>query len=181
MRVIAGSARGIRLRSPSTDGTRPILDRAKEALFNILNPALHDARFLDLFAGTGGVGIEALSRGAASATFVEKSREIVDDLRFNLDRTRLADLADVQQADVFHFLRRTPTPFDVVYVSPPQWLDLWEPALRALDEEPGWLADDAIIVVQHDPTEDAELELANLERYDTRRYAKVQLVFYRRR
>lgn len=180
MRVIAGTAKGIPLRSPSTEETRPILGRAKEALFSILSPRIQDCLFLDLFAGTGGVGIEALSRGANGATFVELSPQIVTDLRYNLDRTHLADRALVRHMDVFAFLEEAPTRFDTIFLAPPQWKNMWQPALRILDAETDWLAEDGIVVVQHDPTEYRSLDLESLREYDRRRYAGVHLVFYER-
>jgi 16S rRNA (guanine966-N2)-methyltransferase len=104
MRVIAGSARGLRLDAPRDKGTRPITDRVKETLFGILGERVIDARVLDLYAGSGSIGIEALSRGAAHATFVERSRDGVAVIRDNLRRTHLDDVADVRDADVEHFL-----------------------------------------------------------------------------
>src|SRR5204863_6358477 len=95
MRVIAGTAKGRILRSPRTRDTRPITDRAKESLFSILGPRIPGSSFLDLFAGTGGVGVEALSRGAAHATFVERAASALADIRHNLDATHLAANAEV--------------------------------------------------------------------------------------
>jgi 16S rRNA (guanine(966)-N(2))-methyltransferase RsmD len=169
------------LRSPSFEGTRPITDRAKEALFSILMTRLRDGPFLDLFAGTGGVGIEALSRGAEHATFVELNRAAVGDLRSNLDRTRLVAGATVVHGDVFGFLRGAPTPHAVVFVSPPQWQGLWRRALVALDASPGWVAPDGVVVVQCHPREIEEVDLDHLERTSVRRYASVALVFHTRR
>lgn len=93
MRVVTGAAKGRKLKGPKTAGTRPIIDRVKTALFDILSWRIEDARFLDLFAGTGGVGIEALSRGAASATFIEMSMPIVKLIRENLGITGLSQQA----------------------------------------------------------------------------------------
>jgi 16S rRNA (guanine966-N2)-methyltransferase len=180
MRVIAGSAKGMTLRSPSSSETRPISDRGKEALFSILFPRLAGATFLDLFAGTGGAGIEALSRGARRATFVELSAAIVGDLRFNLERTRLATRAEVIHGDAFDFLSGAPRPFEIVFVAPPQWLGLWVAALRRLDADPLWLAPDGIVVAQHDPKEAEEIVLENLEAYDSRTYGGVEFSFFKR-
>jgi 16S rRNA (guanine966-N2)-methyltransferase len=179
MRVVAGAAKGMRLRPPSSDGTRPISDRGKEALFNILAPRLPGARFLDLFAGTGGVGIEALSRDAAGATFVEQGDAAIGDLSWNLEKTRLGDSATVVKGDVFAFLQRAPAQFDVVWVSPPQWQQLWERTVEVLDEHPGWVAEDGVLIVQCDPKEVHDLPLANFERYDTRAYGNVAFLFFR--
>src|SRR5215467_3661686 len=108
MRVIAGTAKGRTLRSPRTGDTRPITDRAKESLFGILGPRIPGSRFLDLFAGTGSVGIEALSRGAAHATLVERAASALADIRHNLGATHLAANAEVVGTDVFAYLRGTP-------------------------------------------------------------------------
>ncbi len=122
MRVIAGSAKGRKLKSPTTDETRPILDRVKTALFDTLMGEIVDTRFLDLFAGVGGIGIEALSRGAASATFIELSPESYRLLRENLAITRLADKAETIRGDAFAFLKAAVAQgriYDIVYVAPP--------------------------------------------------------------
>jgi 16S rRNA (guanine(966)-N(2))-methyltransferase RsmD len=104
MRVIAGTARGLRLDAPRDKGTRPITDRVKETLFGILGDRVVDARVLDLYAGSGAIGIEALSRGAAHATFVERSRGAVAIIRDNLRRTLLDDDAEVRATEVERFL-----------------------------------------------------------------------------
>ena len=179
MRVIAGSAKGRVLRAPRTPATRPITDRAKESLFAILAPRLPGARFLDLFAGTGSVGIEALSRGCAHATFVERSASALADIRHNLEVTGLAARADVAARDVFAYLRGTPTPYEVIFVAPPQWHELWQRAVTLLDSRPGWLADGALVIAQHDPAESTALDLGRLETTDERTYARVRFTFFR--
>ena len=181
MRVIAGSAKGRILRPPRTSATRPITDRAKESLFNILTPRIGGQRFLDLFAGTGSVGIEALSRGAAHATFVERSGPALAGIRHNLDVTGLAARAEVAGRDVFGYLREPPTPFDVIFVAPPQWRGLWPRAVAALDREPGWLANGAVVVAQHDPSESVPLDLAHLDLADERSYGRVRFAFFNAR
>jgi 16S rRNA (guanine966-N2)-methyltransferase len=178
VRVIAGSAKGRILRPPRTSATRPITDRAKESLFNILTPRIAGQRFLDLFAGTGSVGIEALSRGAASATFVERSGPALAGIRHNLDVTGLAARAEVVGRDVFGFLRGPPDPFDVIFVAPPQWRGLWPRAVALLDREPGWLADGAVVVAQHDPSESVPLDPANLVLSSERTYGRVRFTFF---
>jgi len=111
MRVIAGKAKGRKLRSVPGPGTRPITDRAKSALFSILGESVQEATFLDLFAGTGQVGIEALSRGAARAVFVEQGEAALRTIHQNLSLTELQTGAEVRKADVFQYLdgqRRAP-------------------------------------------------------------------------
>lgn len=178
MRVIAGKAKGHRLKSVPGKGTRPITDRAKSALFSIIGNDVVGSRFLDLFAGTGQVGIEALSRGAGEAVFVERARAALHTIRQNLAHTRLEAGARVVQADVFHFLGRSADPFDYVYVAPPQYLGLWARTLASLDAEPGWLADDGWTIVQIHPREYKDLALARLSLFDQRTYGSVMLCFY---
>ncbi|GAC1349351.1 MAG: 16S rRNA (guanine(966)-N(2))-methyltransferase RsmD [Ktedonobacteraceae bacterium] len=110
MRVVTGEAKGRKLKGPKTAGTRPIIDRVKQALFNILSTRVEDARFLDLFAGTGSVGIEALSRGAASATFIELNHKVLALVRENLQITGLSDRAVTLHADAFKFLQAAQQP-----------------------------------------------------------------------
>jgi 16S rRNA (guanine966-N2)-methyltransferase len=178
MRVIAGTAKGRTLRSPRTQDTRPITDRAKESLFSILAPRIPGSRFLDLFAGTGSVGVEALSRGAAHATFVERAASALADIRHNLGATHLAANAEVAGTDVFAYLRGTPAPFDVIFVAPPQWRGLWTRAVQLLDQRPGWLAPDGVIVVQHDPSESTDVPLQHLRVSGERTYGRVRFSFF---
>ena len=178
MRVIAGSAKGRVLRPPRASATRPITDRAKESLFGILAPGIPERRFLDLFAGTGSVGIEALSRGAAHAAFVERSGPALAGIRHNLEITGLAARAEVIGRDVFGYLRGPPARFDVIFVAPPQWHGLWPRAVTLLDRERGWLADGAVAVAQHDPAESVPLNLAHLEVADERTYGRVRFTFF---
>jgi 16S rRNA (guanine966-N2)-methyltransferase len=180
MRVIAGKARGCRLKSVPGRGTRPITDRAKSALFNILGADVEGSRFLDLFAGTGGVGIEALSRSAAEVVFVERSRAALRTIRENLAHTGLSEGSQIEQADVFEYLTRLPVPFDYVYVAPPQYRGLWADTLRALDQGPGWLEEDGWVIVQMHPREYEALPLERLVQFDQRTYGSVMLCFYQR-
>jgi 16S rRNA (guanine(966)-N(2))-methyltransferase RsmD len=176
--VIAGTARGRRLRPPPGGGTRPITDRAKESLFSILAPRIEGQRFLDLFAGTGSVGIEALSRGSAHVTLVERAPGAAANIRHNLQITGLQARAEVVAKDVFAYLGEPPRPFDVIFVAPPQWRGLWPRAVRALDAQPGWLAGDALVVAQHDPAEGAVLDLRQLRPAGERTYGRVCFSFF---
>jgi 16S rRNA (guanine966-N2)-methyltransferase len=181
MRIIGGSARGRRLVGPSSEGTRPLSDRAREALFNILGPGIRDERVLDLFAGTGAVGLEALSRGAAHATFVERDRTARGDIEANLDLLGFGDGATVIATDVLRWLDRARGPYDTVFSGPPQHQGLWSTTLVAIDQHPDLLADDAVVVTQLDPSEDdGDPPLEHLHRVDERRYGRVLLLFHRR-
>jgi 16S rRNA (guanine(966)-N(2))-methyltransferase RsmD len=178
MRVVTGKAKGRKLKSVPGGETRPITDRAKSALFSILGDGVVGARFLDLFAGTGQVGIEALSRGAAEAVFVEKSPAALRTIRENLALTGLAGQARVVRADVFTFLRGEPEPFDYIYIAPPQYQGLWAATLQAIDAVPGWLATDGQAIAQIHPREYQDLLLRHLVLVDQRRYGSVMLCFY---
>jgi len=119
VRVIAGIAKGRTLDAPRGGATRPATDRIRETLFAILEPILGETRVLDLFAGAGTLGIEALSRGAARATFVERSAEALKALRKNITTTGFDDRAEVVAANVLGFLEHIAGPFDVVFCDPP--------------------------------------------------------------
>ena len=179
LRVITGTAKGRKLKSVPGDTTRPITDRAKSALFSILGDWIAGARVLDLFGGTGAVGIEALSRGAASAHFLDLHRAAVETMRDNLAHCRLEQRAVVEKGDSFAFLQRyRGEPFDLIYVAPPQYQGLWHKALLLIDERPYLLAQGGVLVTQIHPREDVPLDLAFLEEYDRRRYGSVEMIFY---
>jgi 16S rRNA (guanine(966)-N(2))-methyltransferase RsmD len=179
MRVIAGSAKGRKLQMVPGDSTRPITDRAKEALFSILGDWVVGSRVLDLFGGTGAVGIEALSRGAASAHFIDLNRRAVKTLKANVDTCGFSDEATIERGDSFAFLNRYDgAAFDVIYVAPPQYQDLWRKALLLIDGRPELLAEDGDVIVQIHPKEDAEIPLTYLAEYDRRQYGSVLLLFY---
>jgi 16S rRNA (guanine966-N2)-methyltransferase len=161
------------------DSTRPITDRAKSALFSILSDWIIGTRVLDLFGGTGGVGIECLSRGAQYVHFVDNNRRAVETIQANLKLCGFAKEASVERNDSFVFLERyRGEAFDFIYVAPPQYEDLWRKALLAIDARPELTADFATIVVQIHPVESAPVELQRLREYDRRKYGSVMLIFY---
>ena len=178
-RIIGGKARGVRLKPVPGDITRPVTDRVKGALFNILGADIREAAFLDLFGGTGSVGIEALSRGANFVRMIDLNRPAVSIIKENLKTTRLDENADVIQMDAFHFLKQKPDRvFDYIYVAPPQYKDLWWRALGEIDQNPGWLAEDAWVIAQIDPVEYQSKEFVHLHEFDQRRYGSTILVFF---
>jgi 16S rRNA (guanine966-N2)-methyltransferase len=182
LRVISGKAGGRKLRAVPGDATRPITDRAKESLFNILGLDLPGASFLDLFAGTGSVGIEALSREAAFVRFIDTQRLALETVRSNLKATGLEQGAEVLRQDAFTLLGRpADRAFDYVFIAPPQYKDLWKRAVLSLDAHPDWLSADAWVIVQIHPVEYAPLELQNLAEFDRRQYGSVMFIFYERR
>lgn len=178
-RIIAGKARGFRLNGVPGDITRPITDRVKEALYNIVGPDIVDASMLDLFAGTGSVGLEALSRGARYVRFNDLHRQAIATIKANITLTRLETGAEVSQRDALEILKKQPDyRFDYIYIAPPQYKQIWITALHALDQNPGWLSDESWTIVQIDPVEYESISLQHLVEFDQRRYGSTILVFY---
>ncbi|MBS0201040.1 MAG: 16S rRNA (guanine(966)-N(2))-methyltransferase RsmD [Proteobacteria bacterium] len=133
VRIVGGRWRGTKLPVPDVAGLRPSSDRVRETLFNWLQPVLPGARVLDLFAGTGALGLEALSRGAAAATLVERDRNACTGLRASIDRLKAGDAAHLVQADALAWLAgATAGPFDIVFVDPPFADDLWARVMAGL-------------------------------------------------
>jgi 16S rRNA (guanine966-N2)-methyltransferase len=180
-RVIAGSARGLRLDAPGP-GTRPLGDRVKQTLFAILEPDLPGAAVLDLFAGSGAAGIEALSRGAAEATFLERNAEAIRVIAANLARTHLADRAHLVRAEAIAWLSGRDAaragPFRVVFVDPP-YADA--PLLAASLEAVGsHLSPGARVVVKHFWRDQPPEQVGLLASDRQRRFGETALTFYRR-
>lgn len=181
IRVISGKAKGRKLLLVPGDSTRPIGDRVKEALFNILRFDIEDAHILDLFGGTGSVAIEALSRGAAKALIIDNSRRAIQTIQSNLQSTGLLEAATVLQMDAFRFVERSGEHrFDLIYVAPPQYHQLWQKAVEAIDSNNEILYPEGLVIVQIHPREYIELELSTLQLMDERKYGNTLLVFYQR-
>ena len=183
LRVISGKARGRHLRPVPGDTTRPITDRTKESLFDILGPDIHNASLLDLFAGTGSVGIEALSRGAEFVRFIDLNQRAVETVRFNLGQTGFTQQAEVLRTDAYAYLSRpADRPFDYIYIAPPQYKQMWKRALVCVDQHLDWLCQDAWVIAQIHPIEYPDLEpsqeLSHLVEFDQRRYGSTLLLFY---
>jgi 16S rRNA (guanine966-N2)-methyltransferase len=180
IRVIAGSAKGRRLKLVPGDTTRPVMDRVKESLFNIIGRDIFDAHFLDLFAGTGSVGIEALSRGAARATFVDIEKRAIETIKTNLAITNFTNRATIVHTDAFQYLEQEPKQaYRFIYVAPPQYKNLWLRTLHVLDAHPAWLSPDTEVIAQIDPAEAQPLDLKHLAAVDQRRYGNTLLLFLR--
>jgi 16S rRNA (guanine966-N2)-methyltransferase len=182
-RVIAGSARGTRLEAPA-HGTRPLSDRVKESLFAALDAdGALEHRFLDLFAGSGAAGVEALSRGASGATFVERDPSAVRAIKANLARTHL--VGEVRRAKVETYLAAGHSgeaePFGAVLVDPPYDSLLVEPTLTLLgDEALGWLRPGATVVAKHFWRDDPPEVVGKLRRGRQKRFGETVLSFYTR-
>lgn len=181
IRVIAGAARGRKLKPVPGDSTRPIMDRVKEALFNILGTGIQGCSFLDLFAGTGSVGIEALSRGAERVLFIDNNRLAIRTIHENLEHTRMSARAEILRTDAFVYLQRPkPEAFEYIFVAPPQYKGLWKETLLTLDANPAHIQPDGVVIVQIDPHERENLSLDVLRLYDERLYGRTMLWFFER-
>lgn len=182
LRVIAGSAKGRKLKSVPGDTTRPVMDRVKEALFNILAGDVIDSNWWDLFAGTGAVGIEALSRGASFVRFTDLNRAPVETIRENVAHCKFDERAEIKRGDAFTLLAgKADRQFEYIYVAPPQFKGMWLEALRRVDDHADWLTDDGTVIVQIAPSEYEKAELKNLAEGEQRKYGGTLLVFYDRR
>jgi 16S rRNA (guanine966-N2)-methyltransferase len=177
--VIAGAARGRRLRSVPGQTTRPITDRAKEALFSIIGPSIQGASLLDLFAGTGSVGIEALSRGADRVVFVDVHARAIETIKTNLELTQLGQGAEVLRGDAFTYIASpSKDAFDYIFLAPPQYQGILPRVIPVIDAHPDCLNPDGWVIAQLDPKEGLQLDLINLVEIDRRRYGNTLLVFY---
>ncbi len=178
LRVIAGKAKGRTLKSVPGDTTRPVTDRVKEALFNILAGDVIDSTWWDLFGGTGAIGIEALSRGAAFVRFSDLNRLPVETIKSNLKTVGFTQ-TEVRRGDAFAMLAAPPDrTFDYIYIAPPQYKGMWLKALQLVDAHPGWLNENAWVIVQIHPVEYEPATLANLTLFDERKYGSTLLLFY---
>jgi len=186
VRIIGGSARGTRLRSLSVEALRPMLDRVKESLFNILRDGVPDSRVLDLFSGSGALGLEALSRGARSCVFVEQDRRLAKLVMENAERCRLGPRCEVVQGDVLSLPSRSPAakglPADLVLAGPPYAM-VDDPnqrtgLFRALEGMLStWIAPRALVVLHHRPIPHAVWPSELLRQTDKRIYGRSQLTF----
>ena len=181
LRVIAGSARGRKLKSVPGDTTRPVMDRVKEALFNILAGDVVDSNWWDLFGGTGAIGIEALSRGAAFVRFSDLNRAPIETIRENVEHCGFSKQAEIRKGDAFSMLSAQPDRrFEFIYIAPPQYHEMWSRALKLADANIGWLTDEGTVIVQIDPLEYKPVELTHLEETEQRKYGSTLIVFYDR-
>ena len=185
MRVISGVARGTKLNSIDSTDTRPTLDRVKEALFNIIQNIIDDSIVLDLFAGSGAIGIECISRGAKKSLLCEKSHEAVKMIRQNIEKTRFTDKSEILQQDYKKALKNYSVrniKFDIVFLDPPYKSDIAVDAVQDIIEL-GLLEKNGVIIIETDEKERElkELEKLQVEVYDLRKYGRVNLIFLNRK
>ena len=179
MRVITGKARGIQLKTPEGELTRPTADRVKEALFSIINFDVPNAKVLDLFGGTGQLGIEALSRGADSAVFVDAREEACGLIRENLKRTKLHNQGKVVRSDYMSYLKQCWEQFDIILLDPPYAEEFLENALKKITEI-DILQSNGIIVTERPLGKDLPFVFEGYERSRDYKYGKTLLTIYRK-
>lgn len=180
MRVIAGDFKGRRLDPIEGMDIRPTSDKVKESLFNILGNSVIDSVFLDLFGGTGAIGIEALSRGAKHVVFIDSSAKSIKVLKGNLDKLNIKDKAEVYNTDystAISKLYKYGRQFDIVFIDPPYRVGIAESALKEIDKNP-ILAQSGIIVVEHDTKDDMPEKAGKLFKYRIKHYGSTSLSFY---
>lgn len=179
MRVITGTARGVQLKTPLGMQTRPTADRVKEALFSIIQFDIPGVHVLDLFGGTGQLGIEALSRGAASAVFVDQSEQACALIRENLKRTRLTDNAQVIRADYMAYLEHCRDRFDIIFLDPPYAEVFLENAIKKIVEI-DILQTRGIILAERPLGKEISLDFPGFTRSKDYKYGSTLLTLYRR-
>ena len=179
MRVITGKAQGVSLKTPEGMLTRPTADRVKEALFSIINFDIPGARVLDLFGGTGQLGIEALSRGAESAVFVDAREDACRLIRENLKRTRLEGEGRVVRSDYLDYLRRCREQYHIIFLDPPYAEDFLENALKCITEI-DILQSNGIIVTERPLGKELPWDYPGYTRSKDYKYGKTLLTLYRK-
>lgn len=180
MRVIAGEAKGRRLKGPRGTETRPTSDKVKEALLSILGDRIKDARMLDLFAGSGGIGIEALSRGAAHLDFVEVDEAIADTLEENLTACGFSNRASVYRMDAFRFIKQIRQPYDLVFADPPY--HAWQlKKLLPVIERSVIISPDGLLILEHFRKVKLPQEIGELQTVRSYEYGDTTLTLYRKK
>ena len=179
MRVITGKARGVQLKTPDGMLTRPTTDRVKEALFSIIHFEIPGARVLDLFGGTGQLGIEALSRGAKSAVFVDAGEAACKLIRENLKRTKFEQEGKVVRSDYLDYLKRTREQFDIIFLDPPYAEVFLENALKQITEI-DILLSGGIIIAERPLGKELPWEFEGFERSRDYKYGNTLLAVYRK-
>ncbi len=178
MRVITGTARGCRLETLPGETTRPTAERVKEGLFSAIQFDLPGRRVLDLFAGCGQLGIEALSRGATYCMFVDRNKAATDIIKRNVQAAKFTDKVQILTTDALAYIARTADVYDVILLDPPYASDLLLPALEAASQK---IAAGGLVVCESDQTEPLPETVGCLQLYRKYRYGRVCITIYRRK
>ncbi len=182
MRIISGTARGTNLYTLEGETTRPTLDRVKEALFNIIQNDIREANVLDLFAGSGALGLEALSRGATKTVFCDTSKEAIKIINKNIEKTKFENNSIVLNEDYTKIVQNLKDKFDLIFIDPPYKKDIAVDAVKKIIEQ-DLLTNNGIIILE---TDNEQRELEQLKRidvniYDLRKYGRIKLIFLNRK
>lgn len=180
MRIITGSAKGTKLKTPRGLAIRPTADRVKESVFNILRSHILNSKVLDLFAGTGNLGLEALSRGASHATFVEQSLTSIALIKENAKLTKLSDQITILKANVLSQIPKFTEKFDLIFCDPPYNQSLVKQVLFHIDQT-AILADGGILIVEYSQHESLELDLNLLQLFRTEHFGETCIGFWKNR
>lgn len=178
MRIISGMRRGHKLLEFEGDDIRPTTDRVKESIFNIIQTFVPDAVCLDMFAGSGALSFEAVSRGAAKAVCIDKDKRSIDIIRKNVEALRFSDFCEILNMSCYEYAEQTKEKFDIVFLDPPYNKNLIEPSLDAIIKN-DLLSDDGIIVLESDDT-DFNGEFNGLEIYRKKKYGRTYITVYRK-
>lgn len=180
MRVISGKVRGLKLNTPKNEDVRPTTDRVKESLFNIVSPYIMESDVLDLFAGTGSLGIECLSRGANKCVFVDVSKESISIVKSNIKKARVENesiVLNLDFKDAINKLKIQNNKFDVIFMDPPYYKNMFIDALEKIDEA-SLLKEDGIIIIEHDTKDKFPDKIKNLIQTKSKKYGNTTLTFY---
>ena len=181
MRVISGKARGLKLDTPKNLDVRPTTDRVKESLFNIINPYIRESNILDLFAGTGSLGIECLSRGAKNCVFVDKSKDSIGIVKSNVKKARVDNESTILNIDLKDAVKRLSVQnqkFDVIFMDPPYYENMFIDCLKSIDEL-NLLKEDGLIVVEHDTKDLFDDSIGRLYKSREKKYGNTTITFYK--
>ena len=178
MRVIAGQAKGHNLKAPEGLNTRPTADKVKGSLFSMLTGYVYGGKALDLFAGSGALGIEALSRGADSCVFIDMGADAISSINSNLEHTKLKDKATVLKTDSLKYLETCKETFDIIFIDPPYNKGLAEKALEIIERR-NLLAPDGIVSVERDESEGEIEGLFRLNCIKNKKYGRISLKIYK--
>lgn len=179
LRIIGGEWRGRKLRFPDVPNLRPTPDRVRETIFNWLTPVIHGAHCLDLFAGSGALGLEALSRGAASTLFIDSHKKATGAIQAHIDLLKVNDRASVIQMESEKFLKTEAQKFDLVFLDPPYQLDLMEKVIPQL-EQYGWLADEAMLYLEIEKRQSLPVLPANWQQLKEKTAGEVNYYLFKR-
>lgn len=181
LRVISGKVRGLKLNAPKNEDVRPTTDRVKESLFNIINSYIMDSKVLDLFAGTGSLGIECLSRGAKECVFVDISKESISIVKSNIKKARVENESSIINSDFNDAIKKLQVQnkkFDVIFMDPPYYKDMFVKALESIDNAK-LLEYEGIIIIEHDTKDTFPERIGSLEKNRSKKYGNTTLTFYK--